>query len=77
MVSLIGCGTTKTLTVTVREVPPEYLIQDCLIPASVAKKNGELVKDIANLKGAIRTCNVDKAALREWATPDKAPIKAP
>jgi hypothetical protein len=67
MVLLSGCATTKTLTVTVKEYPPEYLTQDCPAPASIAKKNGELVKDIAALRGAIRTCNVDKAALREWA----------
>jgi hypothetical protein len=67
MVLLTGCGTTKTLTVTVKEYPPEYLTQDCPIPVSQARKNGELVKDIADLRTAIRTCNVDKAALREWS----------
>lgn len=60
--ALAGCT-----TVPVIQAPPEHLMQDCPIPAVQAEKNGDLPKTILAFKAALRSCNDDKAALREWA----------
>jgi hypothetical protein len=48
-------------------LPPASLLADCPAPAPTVSTNGELVDYILALRGALRLCNDDKAALREWA----------
>jgi len=50
-----------------RLIPPVDLIQDCPEPPSALKTNGALAIYIDDLKNALRGCNRDKKALREWA----------
>lgn len=50
-----------------RILPPVELLQDCPEPAILAGTNGQLAQSILNLRDALRGCNRDKAALREWA----------
>lgn len=54
-------------SVTPSGSPPWHLLQDCPDPATrVPATNGELVRDRRVLKLALRECNDDKRALREW-----------
>lgn len=50
-----------------RILPPVELIQDCQEPASGIQTNGELARYTRELLDALRGCNRDKAALRDWA----------
>lgn len=50
-----------------RILPPVELLQDCGEPPILAGTNGQLAETILNLRDALRGCNRDKAALREWA----------
>lgn len=51
-----------------RVLPPLDLLQDCNEPALIAETNGQLAQSALNLRDALRGCNRDKAALREWAS---------
>lgn len=63
---LAGCAGVPT-TQVIKAVPPEYLLQDCEVPAIRFNTNGDLVDAIVAFRGALRVCNNDKEALREWA----------
>jgi hypothetical protein len=47
--------------------PPAFLLQDCPAPAIRARTNGELAATLQDYRYALRACNDDKAALREFA----------
>lgn len=51
----------------VRVLPPLELLQPCEEPALDSSTNGRLAEGILALRDALRGCNRDKAALREWA----------
>lgn len=51
----------------VRVLPPLELLQDCPEPLTQHDTNGRLAEGILALRDALRGCNRDKAALREWA----------
>lgn len=57
-------------SVTVRS-PPEALMADCPEPAYELRTNRELAEALLATRRALRLCNADKSALREWA--GKAP----
>jgi hypothetical protein len=46
--------------------PPEYLLLDCPAPAVVAATNGDLARTLNQYRWALKACNDDKAALREF-----------
>jgi hypothetical protein len=48
----------------VRTLPP-YL-EDCLHPVVDTSTNGGLARGLLAYRRALRVCNDDKAALREW-----------
>lgn len=52
---------------TQRILPPVDLLQDCQEPAGGVETNGALASYLLSLKDALRGCNRDKAALRDWA----------
>jgi hypothetical protein len=62
--ALAGCAT-KPQGHAPAAIPPE-LVQDCQEPARAFKTNGELLRYSLDLRDALRACNRDKAALREW-----------
>ncbi|WP_371824089.1 Rz1-like lysis system protein LysC [Hahella sp. HN01] len=64
-----GCARTRliTQTQTIKQFPPEVLMQPCDIPAFSGSTNADLVVYIERLIASLRMCNADKSALREWA----------
>lgn len=60
---LSACATTN---VTERVYPPAHLIQDCPEPTMIGDTNGALARYAIDLRAALRSCNGDKAGLREW-----------
>lgn len=50
-----------------RILPPIDLLQDCNEPPLQITTNGQLSEYALALRDALRGCNRDKAALREWA----------
>lgn len=50
-----------------RVLPPVDLLQDCAEPPWSVETNGLLADTALKLRDALRRCNRDKAALREWA----------
>lgn len=58
---LPGCAT------AVANLPPYELMQDCGSPPTKPRTNGELVKQREALIADLKSCNRDKALLREWA----------
>lgn len=50
-----------------RMTPPVELLQDCPEPEATVKTNRQLADYATRLRDALRGCNRDKAALREWA----------
>ena len=70
LLSLTGCGSTEYVRVKERDTPPVALLQDCAEPlAADVTTNGLLLGYVGQLRSALRKCNDDKAALREWAKP--------
>lgn len=68
LLSLTGCGSTEYIKVQQRDLPPAGLLQDCTEPSpNGVTTNGELVSYVGQLRWALRNCNNDKSALREWA----------
>jgi hypothetical protein len=61
LLALGGCS-----TVTVRS-PPAGLLADCPEPVAEITTNRELAEAYLGLRRALRLCNADKQALREWA----------
>jgi len=64
---LSGCATAPPVTLIQREKPPAHLLLDCPLPAQEFRTNADLLAHILALRGSLRGCNDDKAALREWA----------
>lgn len=62
---LAGCSTPPARVL--RDLPPQDLLQDCEEPTSPLQTNRHLAEHILALRTALRLCNNDKAALREWA----------
>lgn len=58
---IVGCTALE-----VRQ-PPAALLAPCAEPAVDATTNGGLVKSLLAMREALRLCNDDKTALREWA----------
>ena len=55
-----------TRTVIEPVYPPAHLIQDCPEPTMIGDTNGALARYAIDLRAALRSCNGDKAGLREW-----------
>ena len=65
--SSIGCASTEYVRVKERDTPPVALIQDCAEPSPAGvTTNGELVSYVGKLRLALRNCNNNMTALREW-----------
>lgn len=68
---LIACGSTAPKAPpapeTVRVLPPAELMQDCPRPAVDMSSNGALLQSLMSCQGQIIKCNLDRAALRQWA----------
>ena len=62
---LVGCSSTPEYA---RELPPVELLADCVSPSVDIRTNGGLAKGVQDLRAAIATCNIDKQALRLWAS---------
>jgi hypothetical protein len=71
---LPGCALFKAPPV-VRTVPPVEWVQDCPMPTGTITTNADLARALNEARASIRTCNIDKKALREWAEgePDVRP----
>lgn len=68
-VAFTGCASVRPSPVKI--TPPPELLQDCQEPEQAIKTNGELVGYALSLRDALRGCNRDKQALREWAEEGK------
>ena len=64
LLALGACGTLKPVAQI--SVPPADLLADCPEPSSDFRTNGDLAVGFVNMRGALRRCNADKAALRAW-----------
>lgn len=64
---LASCASTQY------RVPPDALLADCAEPPATVRTNGLLAEYALNLRTALRHCNDDKAALREWAKELRTP----
>lgn len=56
--------------VYIRELPPAVLLEDCEEPAPDVSTNAGLAQYALRLRSALRMCNNDKEALRDWAKED-------
>lgn len=54
-------------SVTKPQAPPWYLLEPCVAEQPPLRTNADLLITIGVLRSALRSCNDDKAALREWA----------
>lgn len=65
---LSGCNAIPVQKETLVGPPVQYL-RECTEPIKPERPidNGKLVQYTKALQGALRLCNIDKAALREWA----------
>lgn len=71
---LAGCSTTPTY-VTVRELPSPELTADCPEPKARVATNADLAWTIIEYRKALRLCNLDKKALREWSDNGQETVK--
>lgn len=62
---VVGCAT--PVPQVVRILPPAELLQDCPVPQVQLRTNGDMANHIMDLRSALKVCNNDKAALRDWA----------
>jgi len=62
---LAGCA--SPVPQVIRILPPAELIQDCPVPQVKLRTNGDMANHIVDLRSALKSCNNDKAALRDWA----------
>ena len=62
---LAGCASPSPQVI--RMLPPVELIQDCSVPQMQVRTNGDMAVHIVDLRSALKSCNNDKAALRDWA----------
>jgi hypothetical protein len=65
VLALTGCASWRQPAAA---TPPWALLEDCPEPIPEAATNGGLARSLRALRDALRSCNDDKAALREWAT---------
>ena len=65
VLALAGCATRAPSLAPA--LPPVDLMQDCPAPVIDKTTNGGLARGVQALKGALKDCNLDKKALREWA----------
>lgn len=63
--ALAGCASAPPRVL--QSGPPASLLEPCYEPAGAPQTNGELLGYALALRDALRGCNDDKAALREWA----------
>lgn len=61
VLSLLGAGCS---TVVQKDVPSQLLL-DCPAPSMDVSTNGDMARTLHNFKYALKSCNDDKAALRE------------
>lgn len=61
-VALTGCASTPPVS----EQPTSDLLMDCPAPAVRVKTNGEMADTLSKYRTALKECNDDKAALREF-----------
>ncbi|WP_427915913.1 Rz1-like lysis system protein LysC [Shewanella cutis] len=72
LLSLIGCSNTPpivrtvTVTQTVYVLPPPELMSECVIPKYMVQTNLQLFNYSVSLLGAIKRCNIDWRALKDW-----------
>lgn len=59
---LAGCASTPPVS----EAPTSDLLMDCPAPAVRVKTNGEMADTLSKYRTALKECNDDKAALREF-----------
>lgn len=74
LVVLAGCSTTPSV-ITVRELPSPELLAECAEPKARVATNADLAWTIIEYRKALRLCNVDKKALREWSNNGQETIK--
>lgn len=67
MLAALLVASCASVTPQQRLLPPVELLQDCPEPPVQVGTNGQLAQAIQALRDALRGCNRDKAALREWA----------
>ena len=60
-----GCATAP---MPQRDLPPLALLEPCEEPVAVLSTNQALVEYTLALRTALRLCNNDKEALRDWAS---------
>lgn len=60
LLAITGCASTQVIQA------PAHLLLDCPAPTVEVKVNGDLARAINNYKWALKSCNDDKAALREF-----------
>lgn len=61
LLMLTGCfATMQTVT------SPAHLLAECPAPAMDVGTNGRMAATLNNYRWALKACNDDKAALREW-----------
>lgn len=65
--SLTGCGKAVIKERVIRDVPPAALLMDCPEPKLAGDTVGALVDHAIDLQEALRQCNRDKSALRNWS----------
>lgn len=63
---LPACSTVQI----VRQTPSPELLRHCPEPIVSVRTNGELAQALQSTRAALALCNIDKAALREWAEDD-------
>lgn len=63
-IALGGCSTVQTNSV--KMYPPEALLADCKTGPLSFETNEALADSAIKLSAALRLCNNDKKALREW-----------
>lgn len=66
LAALSACTSVPVIR-TDKALPPAELLQDCPEPAGNPQTNGELARLALALRDALRGCNRDKQALREWS----------
>lgn len=59
---LSGCATTVG-----KQYPPSALLEDCRTGALTFTTDKDMAESVVALAAALKLCNIDKAALREWA----------
>lgn len=70
MTSLMLSGCAAPTTIRVIELPPGYLYEGgCGAPEALQRgaSNGDLVRYVRGLQNAVAGCEIDRAAIREWA----------